>query len=420
MTTRIWKFTVGPAEESLRLDQLISQRTGLSRRKARAVLQMGGVQVARKRVRVAGRTLAAGAEVLVAHDDALGVPPDLPVPVLFEDDWLLVVDKPAGMASQGTQASDQHDLTALLQRQRPGQVLALQHRLDQGTSGILVIAKHASAHLGSQFQARTIAKTYLARARRAPGPGQRGPAHRPHPGLPTGPLRLFGRPGGPAAGAHRFPPGRAEEAVGLCPGFWVVAEPHTGRTHQIRVHLSHLGRPVVGDGYYHGEPSDQLWLHAWKLELEHPVTGARLALTAPPTRFMAIHDGPGASAGLQPGIGASEVDVDGSWPGCPGRTASGSGPVMLEPPFDYAPWIDQARRAGGPLLVWGGDGTFHHAGRALVAQGGPVALGAVPGGSGNGLVRGLRTPWTPPARSCACWRAANWPSTCPGWTANPS
>ncbi len=61
MTTRIWKFTVGPAEESLRLDQLISQRTGLSRRKARAVLQMGGVQVARKRVRVAGRTLAAGA-----------------------------------------------------------------------------------------------------------------------------------------------------------------------------------------------------------------------------------------------------------------------------------------------------------------------------------------------------------------------
>jgi 23S rRNA pseudouridine1911/1915/1917 synthase len=287
MTTRIWKFTVGPAEESLRLDQLISQRTGLSRRKARAVLQMGGVQVARKRVRVAGRTLAAGAEVLVAHDDALGVPPDLPVPVLFEDDWLLVVDKPAGMASQGTQASDQHDLTALLQRQRPGQVLALQHRLDQGTSGILVIAKHASAHLGSQFQARAIAKTYLARLA--------GPLDPVSVDLPIGRIRgsqpaRYGCSGDledPRPARTDFRPASAEESLGLCPGFWVVAEPHTGRTHQIRVHLSHLGRPVVGDGYYHGEPSDQLWLHAWKLELEHPVTGARLALTAPPTRFMA-------------------------------------------------------------------------------------------------------------------------------------
>jgi len=67
----------------------------------------------------------------------------------------------------------------------------------------------------------------------------------------------------------------------------VVAEPHTGRTHQIRVHLAHLGNPVLGDAFYHGASSDQLWLHAWKLVLEHPVTGARLALTAPPTRFLA-------------------------------------------------------------------------------------------------------------------------------------
>jgi 23S rRNA pseudouridine1911/1915/1917 synthase len=67
----------------------------------------------------------------------------------------------------------------------------------------------------------------------------------------------------------------------------VVAEPSTGRTHQIRVHLAHLGCPVLGDTFYHGEPSDQLWLHAWKLVLEHPVTGARLELTAPPARFLA-------------------------------------------------------------------------------------------------------------------------------------
>jgi len=70
-------------------------------------------------------------------------------------------------------------------------------------------------------------------------------------------------------------------------------------------------------------------------------------------------------------------------------------PVRLEPPFEYGPSIELARASGGPLLVWGGDGTIHHAGRALAAQGCPVPLGAVPGGSGNGLVRGLRTPLDP-------------------------
>lgn len=69
--------------------------------------------------------------------------------------------------------------------------------------------------------------------------------------------------------------------------------------------------------------------------------------------------------------------------------------VPFGPPWDYAPLIDQALRAQGPLLVWGGDGTLHHAGLALMAAGCPVALAAIPGGSGNGLVRGLRTPLEP-------------------------
>lgn len=70
-------------------------------------------------------------------------------------------------------------------------------------------------------------------------------------------------------------------------------------------------------------------------------------------------------------------------------------PVPLGPPWDYTPFIAQAAAGGGPLLVWGGDGTIHHAGVALVNAGCPVALAAIPGGSGNGLVRGLRTPLSP-------------------------
>lgn len=70
-------------------------------------------------------------------------------------------------------------------------------------------------------------------------------------------------------------------------------------------------------------------------------------------------------------------------------------PVPLGPPYDFTPFIEQAKAAGGPLFVWGGDGTLHHAGKALVAAGCPVPLAAVPGGSGNGLTRGLRTPLEP-------------------------
>lgn len=70
-------------------------------------------------------------------------------------------------------------------------------------------------------------------------------------------------------------------------------------------------------------------------------------------------------------------------------------PQAFGPPWDFEPAIAQAAAAGGPLLVWGGDGTLHHAAKALVARGCPVPLGALPGGSGNGLVRGLRTPLEP-------------------------
>ncbi|MDP2877201.1 MAG: pseudouridine synthase, partial [Holophaga sp.] len=84
-----------------------------------------------------------------------------------------------------------------------------------------------------------------------------------------------------------FRPATDEECRELAPGHWVVCEPKTGRTHQIRVHLAFLGAPVVGDGLYRGEADSQLWLHAWKLLLKHPVTGVDLELVADPERFKA-------------------------------------------------------------------------------------------------------------------------------------
>ncbi|MBK8792529.1 MAG: RluA family pseudouridine synthase [Holophaga sp.] len=285
MALRSWKFTVEPTDAHLRLDQVVSLRTGISRRAAREALKLGGVQVDQKRVRVASRAVSAGAEIRVAVDDALGQPPEIDLGIVFEDDWLLVVNKPAGLPTQGTQASDKHDLLALLTRQRPGQKLILCHRLDQGTSGVLVLAKDKAADLGRTFQERTLRKVYLARIS--------NPIEAQTVDQPIGRLRLasparFGCTGDvmePKASETGFRPAIAEECDALAPGHWVVCEPKTGRTHQIRVHLAFLGAPVVGDGLYGGLPDAQLWLHAWKLFLKHPVTGVELELVAEPERF---------------------------------------------------------------------------------------------------------------------------------------
>ena len=96
-----------------------------------------------------------------------------------------------------------------------------------------------------------------------------------------------------------------------------------------------------------------------------------------------------------PGAGPAALDPDRLLARLPAEIRSRLELVRLERPFDYRPVVERALRAGGPLLVWGGDGTVHHAGRALVELGCPLALAAVPGGSGNGLVRGLATPLDP-------------------------
>jgi len=287
MTVQIWKFKISQTEQKqgLRLDQLVSIHTGLSRRKSRTIIKIGGVQINQKRIKIAGKIITSKLEILVAYDDTLGIPSTCDLPILFEDDWLLIINKPAGIASQGTRASDQHDLMAILNRKYPNQKLALQHRLDQGTSGILVIAKNSLGYLNSQFQMQEIKKIYLARITKPIELCSVDlPIGRIHNRLPT----AYGCSGNllePKAAITNFQPATIDDTIGLVAGHWVRAEPKTGRTHQIRVHLAHIGRPILGDIFYDGDKSNQLWLHAWKLTFQHPVTNTLLSLTAPPIRF---------------------------------------------------------------------------------------------------------------------------------------
>jgi 23S rRNA pseudouridine1911/1915/1917 synthase len=218
--------------------------------------------------------------------------PDLPVSVVYEDDDLLIVDKPAGQVVHPSAGHDSGTLVnALLGRgaelaptgiagvQRPGIV----HRLDRDTSGLLMVARTdaAQASLQAQLKARRIKKTYVALVQgsvaaavgRIEAPIGRDPAHR---------TRMAVTPNGrPSITGYRV----RERFAG-----WTLLELDliTGRTHQIRVHLDAIGHPVAGDPVYGTGTSrrgptglERLFLHAWRLELTSPSTGRLIRAEAP-------------------------------------------------------------------------------------------------------------------------------------------
>jgi len=218
-------------------------------------------------------------------------PEPFALPVIYEDEHLIAIDKPSGMVvypaaghPHGTvinQLVSHCALASFGAPRRPGIV----HRLDEGTSGVLIVAKTDVAYLRliKQFKGRTIEKIYLAlvhgRVRedegRIEGPIGRDPARRQRMRiLPTGKpaiTEFFVR--------ERFPRTTLLEV-----------RPLTGRTHQIRVHLSAIGHAVLGDELY--SPQNQgprLMLHAWQMKLTHPITGERLELVAPlPREFVTL------------------------------------------------------------------------------------------------------------------------------------
>lgn len=224
------------------------------------------------------------------------IPIELPLSILHEDSDLLVVNKPPGLVVHPAAGHEDDTLVHALLHHCKGQLSGIGgvarpgivHRLDQDTSGCLVVAKNDSAHqnLASQFAERTIGKTYLAvncgniepTAGTINAPIARHPAQRKHMAIVD-----HGRPSVTGYKViHRF----GDIAT------FTKATLHTGRTHQIRVHFKHLGYPLFGDTLYGKkgssnlaksvgfEPARQL-LHAWKLSFEHPITKKPLEFTAP-------------------------------------------------------------------------------------------------------------------------------------------
>ena len=229
--------------------------------------------------------------------EAVDVPPEnLPITIVYEDDDLVAIDKPRGMSVHpGAGRKSGTVVNAVLSRCtglsgvggkiRPGVV----HRLDRGTSGIMILAKNDLIHLAisRQFASRTISKTYLAVAAGYPE-WNRISVDQPIRRHKTERKKMAVDPGGKTAQTEFECRGRCDHAS------FIVARPKTGRTHQIRVHLKYLGIPVLGDSIYGKstriiEPKlkamlkemEGFCLHAYRLDLLHPRSGKPLSLIAP-------------------------------------------------------------------------------------------------------------------------------------------
>lgn len=215
--------------------------------------------------------------------------------VHFEDEHLLIVEKPAHLVTQPGKGHETDSLLnglfarhgTRLQNLGATRDFGLLHRLDRETSGLLVVAltRHAYDALREQFESRDVKKFYWAVATRAPK-AERGVIRRPileyaassRPGEPPKKLARISPAGKPAVTAYRVLAASSHGALLEC-------RPVTGRLHQVRVHLASIGCPIAGDGLYGDAEAKalgtRLALHAHRLVLTHPATGDVLDATAP-------------------------------------------------------------------------------------------------------------------------------------------
>ena len=288
-------FAVDEAEAGLRLDVVLARRLGESRAGAQRLIESAAVTV-EGRVVGKGHLLRLGeavAYVLPSPRPTTLRAEDVPYTLIFEDDALLVVDKPAGVVVHPAPGHEHGTLVqGLLARgiaggheSRPGIV----HRLDRGTSGLLIVARTPDAHrrLVSQMARREIARRYVALLAGALPQDE---------GVIDAPLGRHVRDR-KRMSIHTTRPHRAVTHFAVrerLPGFTLLdVRLETGRTHQIRVHFAALGYPVAGDTTYGDRKRrpaglSRQFLHAAHLEFAHPLSGAPLSFDAPLPSDLAV------------------------------------------------------------------------------------------------------------------------------------
>jgi 23S rRNA pseudouridine1911/1915/1917 synthase len=284
------ELIVSANDARLRLDQFLAKRLPeYSRSRLQQLIRTGFVRLNEQTTRPR-RIVRSGDKINLIEpplEKIETLPEPIPLNLLFEDDDLIVINKPAGLTVHPGAGQQEHTLVnALLNhcrtlsgiggKERPGIV----HRLDKETSGCLVVAKNDIAHreLSKQFAARTVEKIYLAlvagKLRKAAGIIDEKIGRHPIRRQRMQVTSLRGR-----TAITEYLAIRSSDQATL-----VECRLHSGRTHQIRVHLHHLGHPVLGDKIYaprFAKNFPRQMLHAWRLGFRHPRTGEWKIFEAP-------------------------------------------------------------------------------------------------------------------------------------------
>ncbi|HLG86933.1 MAG TPA: RluA family pseudouridine synthase [Alphaproteobacteria bacterium] len=291
---------VGPEDTETRLDRWFRRRfPEVPHVRLQKLLRTGQIRVDGKRAD-AGTRLAAGQKVRVPPlgDTQQSAPAgkrpvserdaaDLRKRVLFRDDWVIVIDKPSGLAVQGGSGTDRHLDGMLDALAFGGERPRLVHRLDRDTSGVLVLARTAEAarRLGESFRGKSARKYYWAVTVGVPveRQGRIDAALLKRAGARGERVVLDDEDGRAAVTLYSVVDHAAHRAA------WVALWPLTGRTHQLRVHMAAIGTPILGDLKYGGpaarleggEVGRGLHLHARRIILSHPSGRGRIDVTAP-------------------------------------------------------------------------------------------------------------------------------------------
>ncbi|HWL52895.1 MAG TPA: RluA family pseudouridine synthase [Chthoniobacteraceae bacterium] len=292
------EYRITPEEAGTRLDQFLAAAfPEVSRARLQQLVREGEVLLNGKKSKP-GEKLRPGAVVSITppepppEESATPRPEAIPLDIVFEDETLLVVNKPAGLVVHPAAGNETGTLVNALLHHTPalstlGGALrpGIVHRLDKETSGLLLAAKDDATHqaLAGQFAERTTLKVYLALA---------SGTFRQREGIIDAPIvrhtlhRKKMTIAAPGEGREARTAYRVLKELGKPKGAsqptLVECTLHTGRTHQIRVHLKHLGHPLLGDTVYgRREHYPRQMLHAWKLGFTHPRSGERLQFEAP-------------------------------------------------------------------------------------------------------------------------------------------
>jgi 23S rRNA pseudouridine1911/1915/1917 synthase len=291
--------------ERLRIDRYLSQELpDLSRSRIQQLIEQGSLQINGKACTSKKTTVQLGDRISLTIPEAIPLdlqPEAIPLDILYEDDSLIIVNKPAGLVVHPAAGHESGTLVnALLAHcqnlagiggvQRPGIV----HRLDKDTTGAIAIAKtdQAHQHLQAQLKAKTARREYLGVVYGATS-SDNGTIDQPIGRHPVDRKKMAVVPvekGGRLAVTHW----QVQERLGNYTLMYFQLE--TGRTHQIRVHSAYIGHPIVGDPVYSAGRSVGVnlpgqALHAWRLTLQHPVSEERISVTAPiPKTFNTLLD----------------------------------------------------------------------------------------------------------------------------------